>query len=305
MKIDRLLAIIVVLIHKKRVKAAELSSLFEVSERTIYRDIDAINRAGIPILSLPGQEGGYQLMDGFQLDKKYLALDELISVQWALQSIERATGFADITQLIAKIDRLIEPEAAQAKNVQLHFSQPSHQLQHIQAVYQAIQQNKVSRICYVNHKGEETERHIEPMGIYLKGYSWYVWGFCLLREGLRVFKFTRIVKTTNTERHFTRRPFTIEDVDATRGSREGKRPFKAYLQFNREMKAEILDQFRADEIVNNPDGTVHVSRHYYSYDQAIAQIISFRNKVRIVSPQELIEAYMVALEEIKSIYADR
>lgn len=91
MKIDRLLGIIVLLIHRKRMKAAELSKYFEVSERTIYRDIDSLNRAGFPILSLPGQEGCYELMDGFKLDKRYLTLDELLSMQWALVSVEKAT----------------------------------------------------------------------------------------------------------------------------------------------------------------------------------------------------------------------
>lgn len=122
MKFDRLLGIIVLLIHRKRIKAVELSRYFEVSERTIYRDIDSLNRAGVPIVSLPGQEGGYELMDGFKLDKKYLTLDELLSIQWALKSIEKATGFEDINDLISKIDQLIDPVLTQGKNIQLQIS---------------------------------------------------------------------------------------------------------------------------------------------------------------------------------------
>ncbi|MFD2132144.1 helix-turn-helix transcriptional regulator [Pseudogracilibacillus auburnensis] len=122
MKFDRLLGIIVLLIHRKRIKAVELSRYFEVSERTIYRDIDSLNRAGVPIVSLPGQEGGYELMDGFKLDKKYLTLDELLSIQWALKSIEKATGFEDINDLISKINQLIDPVLTQGKNIQLQIS---------------------------------------------------------------------------------------------------------------------------------------------------------------------------------------
>lgn len=193
LKIERLLGIIVLLIHRKRMKAVDLSRYFEVSERTIYRDIDSLNRAGIPIVSLPGQEGGYELMDGFKLDKKYLTLDELLSIQWALKSIEKATGFEDINELISKINQLID-SPTQDKN---HSNNSS---QYIQTIYKSIQNCSVNKIRYVDQKGNETERDIEPMGIFLKDYHWYTWAYCLLRNELRVFKLTRIIEICNTNR---------------------------------------------------------------------------------------------------------
>ncbi len=183
-------------------KAVELSRYFEVSERTIYRDIDSLNRAGIPIVSLPGQEGGYELMDGFKLDKKYLTLDELLSIQWALKSIEKATGFEDINELISKINQLIDPVLVQDKNVQLHISHSNNSTYHIQTIYKSIQNCSVITIRYIDHKGDETERSIEPMGVFLKDYHWYTWAYCLLRNDLRIFKLTRIVEAYNTNRFF-------------------------------------------------------------------------------------------------------
>src|SRR5699024_8598676 len=133
-------------------------------------------------------------MDGFKLDKKYLTLDELLSIQWALKSIEKATGFEDINDLISKINQLIDPVPTQDKNIQLQIAH-SNNSQHIQTIYKSIQECRVIKIRYVDHKGNETERAIESMGIFLKDYHWYTWGYCLLRNELRMFKLTRIVET--------------------------------------------------------------------------------------------------------------
>ncbi|MCI1695560.1 helix-turn-helix transcriptional regulator [Aneurinibacillus aneurinilyticus] len=306
MKIERLLGIIVLLIHRKRMKAVDLSRYFEVSERTIYRDIDSLNRAGIPIVSLPGQEGGYELMDGFKLDKKYLTLDELLSIQWALKSIEKATGFEDINELISKINQLIDSVPTQDKNIQLQISHSNNSSQHIQTIYKSIQNCSVIKIRYVDHKGNETERDIESMGIFLKDYHWYTWAYCLLRNELRVFKLTRIIETYNTNRYFTRRPYTIEDIYEKENGKSGSsiRPFTVCLQFSREMRAHVLDNFQKDEIVNNPNGTIIVKKNYYTIDKAMTQIISFGNKVRIIYPKEVIQKFIKCLDDIKKLYKD-
>lgn len=287
-------------------KAVDLSRYFEVSERTIYRDIDSLNRAGIPIVSLPGQEGGYELMDGFKLDKKYLTLDELLSIQWALKSIEKATGFEDINELISKINQLIDSVPTQDKNIQLQISHSNNSSQHIQTIYKSIQNCSVIKIRYVDHKGNETERDIESMGIFLKDYHWYTWAYCLLRNELRVFKLTRIIETYNTNRYFTRRPYTIEDIYEKEDGKSGSsiRPFTVCLQFSREMRAQVLDNFQKDEIVNNPNGTIIVKKNYYTIDKAMTQIISFGNKVRIIYPKEVIQKFIKCLDDIKKLYKD-
>ncbi|MFA1822150.1 helix-turn-helix transcriptional regulator [Virgibacillus oceani] len=199
MKIDRLLGITVLLIHKKRMKAVELSDYFEVAERTIYRDMETLNRAGIPILSIMGKEGGYELMPRFRLDKKYLTLDDLLSIQWALKSVQQVIGFEEIQNLVSKINRLIDPSEMKEKSIQFDISSPTIQMKHIQTIYHAIQNNEVLRIRYVDHKGNETDRSIEPMGVYLKDHFWYTWAYCLLRDKLRVFKLTRIRCDSSTD----------------------------------------------------------------------------------------------------------
>lgn len=300
LKIDRLLGIIVLLIHRKKMKAADLSRYFEVSERTIYRDIDSLNRAGFPIVSLPGQEGGYELMDGFRLDKSHLTLEDLFSITWSLKSMEQATGFEDISKLISKINKFIDSTPIEDPKIQLHFSNAKN---HIQTIYKAIQHSKVIEISYIDHKGKETKRAIEPMGIYLSDSNWYTWAYCLLREELRVFKITRIIEANNTTRSFNRRPFVIEDIDANREkSVKNRTPFTVHLQFKNRTRAKVLDDFREKEITSNQDGTINVVRDYYTMDQAISQILSYGNQVRIIYPKELITKLTKHIEQIKQLY---
>lgn len=282
-------------------KAIDLSRYFEVSVRTIYRDIDSLQRAGIPIVSLPGQEGGYELMDQFKWDKEYLTLEELLSIRWALESMEKATGLENINKLVSKINQLIEP--TQDKSNQVQISHSKHSSQHIQTIYKSILNSHVMKIRYVDEKGKETEREIESKGIFLKDYHWYTWAYCLLRKELRIFKLTRIMDTYPTNRYFTRRPYTMKDIyDKEDSTIE---PFTVCLQFNREMKAQVLDNFQEDEIVVNPDETFIVKKEYYTMDKAITHILRFGNKVRIIYPKKLINQVTKCLDDMKELYREQ
>ncbi|WP_277679072.1 helix-turn-helix transcriptional regulator [Gracilibacillus dipsosauri] len=307
MKIERLLGIIVLLIYRKRMKAVNLSRYFEVSERTIYRDIDSLQRAGIPIVSLPGQEGGYELTDQFKWDKKYLSLEELLSIRWALESMEKATGFEDMNELVSKINQLIDSDPTQDKNIQIQLSHSNHRSQHIQTIYKSIQNSNVIKIRYVDHQGKETEREIESMGIFLKDYHWYLWAYCLLRKELRIFKLARILNIHPTNRYFTRRPYTMEDIYEKEDGISGNsiEPFTVCFQFNREMRAQVLDNFQKDEIVVNPNGTFIVKKKYYTMDKAIIQILRFGNKVRIIYPKELVQKFTKCLDDMKDLYREQ
>ncbi|WP_263707259.1 WYL domain-containing protein [Shouchella tritolerans] len=110
---------------------------------------------------------------------------------------------------------------------------------------------------------------------------------------------------TDTNRFFTRRPYTIQDIyRKEEKSGNNVRPFEVCLKFNRETKAQVLDHFQEEEIVNHSDGTIRVTKNYYSINKAIAEIIRFGNKVRILSPKEFILEFMKYLDDTKELYKD-
>lgn len=115
MKLDRLLAITMTLLNQPRISATDLSKRFEVSLRTIYRDMEAINQAGIPIVSFAGSEGGYEIMQGYRLEKQVLSLEDFSSICSALRGVRSATDQSEIDRLIERIGVLM-PEPSTTRD---------------------------------------------------------------------------------------------------------------------------------------------------------------------------------------------
>ena len=107
MKVDRLVSIIMILLDKKRIGAQELADLFEVSPRTIYRDIDAINMAGIPVCSIPGVGGGFEIMQEYKMDKKVFSADDLSALLMGLSSLSNIVRGDELVHALAKVRSFI------------------------------------------------------------------------------------------------------------------------------------------------------------------------------------------------------
>ena len=108
MKADRLVSIIMILLEKKRVGAQELADLFEVSPRTIYRDMEAISMAGIPVRSISGVGGGFEIMPGYKVDQKVFSADDLSALLMGLSNLSGMIRCDELVNALAK-DRSIIP----------------------------------------------------------------------------------------------------------------------------------------------------------------------------------------------------
>ncbi|MDQ0062940.1 helix-turn-helix transcriptional regulator [Paenibacillus harenae] len=174
MKLDRLLAITMTLLNQPRVSATALAERFEVSLRTIYRDMEAINQSGIPIVSYPGADGGYEIMSNYRIDKQVLTLEDFSSIYAALRGIRTATDSSDDHELLDKIGAMIPGSADTAKadisRIDLDFKPTPNDKLKFGPLHDAIKELHLVRFAYLNNKGEESERTVEPMGLYLKGY---------------------------------------------------------------------------------------------------------------------------------------
>ncbi|MBN1499843.1 MAG: YafY family transcriptional regulator [Spirochaetes bacterium] len=219
MKIDRLLAIIVILLNRDRISAKELASKFEVNLRTIYRDIDSINMAGIPIISYPGNNGGFGIMENFKISHQLLSLSDMSSILSALSGINRTLDNIEIETAIEKINTLVPEYHKQ------DFEENKEQIvldinpwgmnsavkNTIKTVHKAIiDRNKIT-IGYIDSDGNKTERTIEPMSLILMGYSWYLFAYCLKKSDFRLFKVSRIRKVLCSNEFFKRKSASYKD----------------------------------------------------------------------------------------------
>lgn len=152
---------------------------------------------------------------------------------------------------------------------------------------------------YMDHQGTETFRTVEPMGLFLKSSSWYLWAFCRVRVALRVFRLSRIRNVKVLPQTFTRRKLSIEDVDKDRRPAER---MTVKLVFQPSVKARGRDEFEPDSIRPNDDGTSQVTAYYYTMEQAIRHIIGFADQSKVLEPPELMAAIRSQADRIARLY---
>ena len=177
MKLDRLIAILSVLLNQEQATAPELAKRFEVSRRTINRDIEALNRAGIPIVTLQGAGGGIRIMDGFRMDRTALTSREMQAILSGLRGLDSVSGTSRYKQLMEKIS----PGAADVLPGDQHIlidlaSWHKASLSgKIELLHGAIEQHRLVSFHYLS-PGGESDRIVEPALLIFQWSSWYLWG---------------------------------------------------------------------------------------------------------------------------------
>lgn len=306
LKLDRLLSITMALLNTKRVGAAELAERFEVSLRTIYRDMESINQAGIPIASFAGQDGGYEIMEGYRLERQSLSLDDFASIYSALRGIQSAADNQDVAGLLDRIGALIPAKSDQKAtlSMDLHWLSTPAEKEKIRLLHATIKQNRLLSFEYMDFHGQETKRAIEPMGVYIKGYAWYVWGYCLTRLDLRVFRLSRINHIQQLQETFIRRNMELEDSPNKWVQQDTEPQIEAVLRFNASMKTRVRDVFEPDQIEVEQDGSMKVTCRYFTKEAVLRQVLSYGTEVKLVEPQEIVFQLRSHLAAISRMYEE-
>ena len=200
MKVDRLVSIIMTLLDKKRIGARELADMFEVSPRTIYRDIDAINMAGIPIRSISGVGGGFEIMPEYKIDKNVFSTADLSAILMGLSNLSNMVRGDELVNVLAKVKSFIP--ADRAKEIEIKTNQICIDLsswsgnQNIQPylwmIKAALDNHKLISFEYIAHHGNKTARTVEPYQLVLKSSHWYFYGYCYNRNDYRLFRLSRM-----------------------------------------------------------------------------------------------------------------
>lgn len=221
MKIDRLVGIIMVLLDKERIGARELASMFEVSPRTIYRDIDAIGRAGIPIRSAPGMGGGFEIMQEYKVDKNVFSTADLSAILMGLSSLSSMVRGDELANALAKVKSFIPADKAdeiglKANQICIDLSPwiGSQSTQaYLEVIKTALQDCRLVSFGYIAHHGRETVRTAEPYQLVLKGGHWYFQGYCHMRKDFRLFSLSRMSNLQMEEEKFEPRDYQKPALD--------------------------------------------------------------------------------------------
>ncbi|TBL76108.1 helix-turn-helix transcriptional regulator [Paenibacillus thalictri] len=311
MKLERLLSIIILLLNRRMVQAKELADRFEVSVRTIYRDIEAINGAGIPIVTYQGTNGGIGLAEGYRLDRNVMTNDELAAIVTALRSISTSYGNEQHVQLMEKINSVVPPayfEEFQHKTsrVLIDYSpwDGNERLRpKLQLLKESVDRCLIVGFVYSSAKGEVSHRVVEPHTLILKGRQWYLQAYCLEKDQFRLFKLKRMKTLEITPgRTFIRRELPAHESVTGQSSSEPSPVTQIVLRFRADTRHFAEELFDIEELVAVGDGGWQVSKAYPEDEWLYSFILSLGHHAEVVEPLHLREIIASRAEQIAKIY---
>ncbi|WP_342028646.1 YafY family protein [Salibacterium halotolerans] len=284
------------LLTKKRVTATELASRYEVSVRTIYRDIDLISQSGIPVASFSGTDGGFELLSGYFLTKQHFTIEDFSMIYHLLKGVEGAVGGAKYTALLNKLSTL-QPALLNSERqdkITFDISASDEQKAIILPLLEAIDQLNKVVFTYTDASGQVSERKVEPLNLLWEQGSWYMNGYCLSRKDKRLFRVSRIDNLNVLEEHFHRRS-------------EYKRPkqergIDVHLRFDLTACPRVFEQFPGK--FTNHGAFIDVQTIFYSREYAVSVILSYGEKVEIISPDYLQDELLQQINHVQNIYLD-
>jgi predicted DNA-binding transcriptional regulator YafY len=293
---NRLFEIIYILLNQKSTTARELAERFEVSQRTIYRDIDALSLAGIPVYTEKGKNGGISLLPDFVLNKSLLSEKEQQEILSALQGL--ASVKTDETkEVLGKLSTFFKKSAVPWMEVD--FSDWGwHTSGAFAAFKTAIMEKRIAEFDYYSTYGEKTHRRVEPIQLWFKSRAWYVRCFDLGKNDLRLFKLTRVKNPAVTDERFTERDLLTVKPTPHEPSHQ-KPDVTLRVKIAPEMTYRVYDEFDEDDVEKQPDGSYIVTVTWPEDDWVYGWILSFGEYIEVLVPEHIRE---IIGEKAKKIF---
>lgn len=293
MKESRLFKILYCLLDKGHTTAPDLAEKFEVSVRTIYRDIDALSSAGIPVYSETGRNGGIYLMNNFVLDKAVLSENEKQEILTALQSLN-ATQNINNSATLGKLSALFKSDSEDWLEVDFsRWGNRNNDNEKFELFKQAVINRKCVKIIYAGSSEIISERVIQPLKLMYKSMSWYLKAFCTKRQEYRLFKLTRILDFEILDEGFESRLFPKSENTPLHMQNE-----MIKLRFPKEMTYRVYDEFDRDDVDRLENGDLIVSADMPQDAWLVGYIFSFGTQVEIIEPAHLRKAVAQKAKEI-------
>lgn len=287
MKIDRLIGILSILLQQEKVTAPYLAEHFEVSRRTINRDIDDLCKAGIPIVTRQGVNGGISIMEGYKIDRTLLTSADLQAIFAGLRSLDSVSGTNRYGQLMEKLSVGASNVIAADQHILIDLSSwyKGSLSPKIEIIHAGIEQQELLTFNYFSKKGE-SRREIEPYHLVFQWSSWYVWGWCRKRQDFRLFKLNRMTDLHCTGEKFEKREVPLPDLSI---ERVFPHKLKIKAVFAPECKWRLIEEYGKDCYVEQPDGNLLLQVGYTDRENLLSWILGFGDKAELLEPVELRE----------------
>lgn len=300
MKIDRLIGILSVLLQKEKTTAPELAERFEVSKRTINRDIEDLCRAGIPIRTAQGTGGGISIMDGYRMDRTILTSKDMQMILAGLRSLDSVSGSSYYGQLMEKIQAGSSEFITGRDSILIDLSSwyRDSLAPKIEMIQDAIGDRRLIKFRYYAPSGE-SERTVEPYYLVFRWSSWYLWAWCLKRKDFRLFKLNRMDGVQITEKNFECRDAIMPDLSNEKIFPGG---IKVKALFEADQKWRLVEEFGTSCFTENDDGRLLFTADYTDMENLITWILTFGDKTEVIEPEEVREKVRTTIETMIKNY---
>lgn len=308
MRIDRLIGIIMTLLEKERVGARKLADMFEVSIRTVYRDIDAINMAGIPICSTSGVGGGFEILPQYKVDKKVFSSADLSALLMGLSGLSGVIRGDEPVNALAKVKSFIPAE--KAKDIEFKVNQVcidfspwagnGNTQPYFEIIKTALRESRLLSFEYIAHHGNETARTVEPYRLVLKSSHWYLYGYCRTKNDYRLFRLSRMSKLQMKEEIFTPRDYPnpqleFEDTLKTMQTKIKIRVHKSVID-------RVLDYCTYDAVKPDGDECCIVDFPFVENEYHYDILLSFGDKCECLEPPHVRAKMKQRIHDMAAIY---
>ena len=258
--------------------AKMLSEHFEVSQRTIYRDIDVLGQCGVPVYTTKGKGGGIALLENFILDKSAMTEQEQNQILMALQSMPKG-GKEDIGQTLKKYSSFFKK--SNENWIQVDFSQWGEQREFVfDILKQAIINKNVISFVYYNSNGEKTQRKAEPYQLWFKGRNWYIKAYCRSKQDLRLFKISRMRDVNVTEEVFD----TIWQNKEQKINENTFEDITIILEIDSAVAYRVYDEFEIEQIEKKENGNFSIKMNCIENNWLYDYVISWGEYAVVKEP---------------------
>ena len=284
MQINRLLEIVYILLEKKIVTAKELSEHFEVSQRTIYRDVDILSVAGIPVYANKGKGGGISLLENFVINKSMISEKEQIDILASLHGM-KVLNVPNVEPILRKLATMFNKSNTNWIDVDFsNWGSATDEKEKFDLFKTAIINKNYIKFDYYSSYGENTVRSIEPLKLIFKGQAWYIYGFCTLKSDYRMFRITRIKNPVLTKEVFTR---DIPEYIFKESHEAANKIIKLVLKVEANMAYRVYDEFEQESIIKNKDGSFIVTANLPESEWIYGYILSFGESLEVLEPEHI------------------
>lgn len=289
---SRLFEIIYILLGKGTATARELAERFEVSPRTIYRDIDALSLAGVPVYAKKGKNGGISLLEGYTLDKALLSDAERDDIMMGLQTL-KATGYPD--GALEKLGALFRHDE---NWISVDFSGwDEYEKDKFDIVKTAVRSRNVIEFTYYNSYGKVSRRRAEPLQLLFRGKAWYLLAWCRRKESVRLFKLARMRGIAILDETFVRDVPEMKNAPMEPGITT-----EVLLHISPQAAYRVYDEFAPGNVEKNDDGSFAVRMTAPVDEWVYGYILSFGRYAQVVSPGDVRDVVKRKLEEALEQY---